>query len=130
MTDTGAAGQFVRFAVIGALGFVVDVAVLYGALALGTGWIAGRALSFLAAASFTWAVNRRYTFAATASLWREWGRYLASMAAGMLVNFLVYALVLWLLPAAWWTPGLAVACGSAAGLGVNFVSAKLFVFKS
>jgi putative flippase GtrA len=130
MTDTGAAGQFVRFAAIGALGFVVDVAVLYGALALGAGWIVGRALSFLAAASFTWAVNRRYTFAATASRWREWGRYLASMAAGMLVNFLVYALVLWLLPAAWWTPGLAVACGSAAGLGVNFVSAKLFVFKS
>lgn len=130
MTDTGAAGQFVRFVVIGALGFVVDVAVLYGALALGAGWIAGRALSFLAAASFTWAVNRRYTFAATASRWREWGRYLASMAAGMLVNFLVYALVLWLLPAAWWTPGLAVGCGSAAGLGVNFVSAKLFVFKS
>lgn len=130
MTDTGATGQFARFAVIGALGFVVDVAVLYGALTLGAGWIAGRALSFLAAASFTWAVNRRYTFSATASRWREWGRYLASMAAGMLVNFLVYALVLWLLPAAWWTPGLAVACGSAAGLGVNFVSAKLFVFKS
>lgn len=130
MTDTGAAGQFVRFAMIGALGFVVDVAVLYGALALGAGWIAGRALSFLAAASFTWAVNRRYTFTATSARWREWGRYMASMAGGMLVNFLAYALVLWLLPAAWWTPGLAVACGSAAALGVNFISAKLFVFQS
>lgn len=133
MTDTartGGAGQFARFALIGALGFVVDVAVLYGALALGAGTVAGRLLSFLAAASFTWAVNRRYTFAATASLWREWARYLASMAGGMLVNLLTYAFVLWLLPAAWWTPGLAVACGSAAGLGVNFISAKLFVFRS
>jgi putative flippase GtrA len=123
-------GQFGRFALIGALGFLVDVAVLYAALALGADWIGARLLSFLAAASFTWAVNRRYTFAATGSAWREWLRYMASMAGGMLVNFLVYALVLWLLPAAWWTPGCAVACGSAAGLLVNFVSAKLFVFKS
>lgn len=127
---SGRFGQFGRFALAGALGFLVDVGVLYGALALGTGWIAGRLLSFLAAASFTWGFNRRYTFAATASPWREWWSYLASMAGGMLVNFLLYSLVLSLLPAAWWSPGLAVACGSAAGLVVNFISAKFFVFKS
>ena len=46
--------QLASFLVAGALGFLVDVAVLYAALALGAGWILGRLLSFLAAASFTW----------------------------------------------------------------------------
>lgn len=131
MTDTRSArAQFVRFAIIGTLGFVVDVGVLYGALALGASPMGGRVLSFLAAASFTWLANRHCTFSATASPWREWRYYVASMAAGLAVNFLVYALVLELLPPAWWTPGLAVACGSLAGLGINFTSAKRFVFKS
>lgn len=124
------AGEFGRFVVAGAFGMLVDMAVLYAALALGAGWLAGRLLSFLAAASFTWAANRRYTFTATASPWREWVRFIAAMAGGMVVNFLVYALVLSLLPGAWWTPGAAVACGSAAGLVVNFVSAKFLVFRS
>lgn len=125
-----ASRQLGSFAVAGVLGFVVDVGVLYGAMALGAGWIVGRLLSFVAAAYSTWRFNRRFTFAATASPWREWWRYLASMTGGMLVNFLVYSLALSLLPAAWWAPGLAVACGSVAGMAVNFVSAKLFVFKS
>ena len=128
--DARPAGQFGRFAVAGAFGMLVDMAVLYAALALGGGWVGGRLLSFLAAASFTWAVNRRYTFTATASPCREWARYVAGMAGGMAVNFLVYGLALSALRQAWWTPGAAVACGSAAGLVVNFVSAKFLVFKS
>lgn len=132
MADKPGAGprQLGRFVVAGALGFLVDVAVLYAALALGAGWAAGRLLSFLAAAGFTWRFNRRYTFTATDSPWREWWRYLASMTAGMLINFLVYSFVLSLAPPAWWGPAFAVGCGSAAGLVVNFTSAKLFVFKS
>jgi putative flippase GtrA len=122
------ARQLGSFAIAGALGFLVDVGVLYAALALGAGWASG--LSFLAAAGFTWRFNRRYTFTATDSPWREWWRYLASMAAGMLINFLVYSFVLRLIPPAWWAPAFAVGCGSAAGLVANFASAKLFVFES
>jgi putative flippase GtrA len=122
--------QLATFAIAGALGFLVDVAVLYGALALGAGWVAGRLLSFLAAAGFTWRFNRRYTFAATDSPWREWWRYLASMAAGMLINFSIYSVVLSLVPVAWWSPAFAVGCGSLGGMVANFTSAKLFVFKS
>jgi putative flippase GtrA len=124
------ARQLGSFAIAGALGFLVDVGVLYAALALGAGWASGRLLSFLAAAGFTWRFNRRYTFTATDSPWREWWRYLASMAAGMLINFLVYSVVLRLIPPAWWAPAFAVGCGSAAGLAANFASAKLFVFES
>lgn len=124
------ARQFGRFAVGGGLGLAVDVAVLYGALGIGAGLVAGRLLSFLAAAGFTWRFNRRFTFAASGSAWREWCRYLVAMSAGMLVNFLAYSLALHLVVGAWWRPALAVACGSAAGMIVNFTGAKLFVFKS
>jgi hypothetical protein len=68
------------------IGFLVDVAVLYAALTLGANRVAGRLLSFLAAAGFTWRFNRCYTFTATDSPWREWWPYLASMAAGMLIK--------------------------------------------
>jgi putative flippase GtrA len=128
MTKT--ARQLLRFAVTGALGFGVDVAVLYGALALGSGPYLGRLLSFLAAVWVTWRLNRRYTFAPTASPWCEWWRYLAAMSGGAVLNLAAYWLTLWLLPAAAWLPALGVALGSVSGMAVNFLSAKLFVFKS
>jgi putative flippase GtrA len=123
--------QFASFVIAGGLGFVVDVGVLYGALALGAGLIFGRLLSFVAAATATWLFNRRYTFSATGNAWREWLRYMSVMLVGMLVNFSAYSLALWLVQGDWWwRPAMAVAVGSAAGLFVNFANAKLFVYKS
>ena len=49
--------QFLRFGVVGTLGFLVDTAVLYLGLALGLGLYLGRAISYLAAASANWALN-------------------------------------------------------------------------
>ena len=124
--------EFLSFAAVGAAGFVVDVGVLY-ALAPLMGWYAARLLSFVAAATFTWLLNRRYTFArrraqsSARSLAREYGHYLLTMLAGAAVNYAVYALVLQLLdgPLA---PALGVALGSCAGLAVNFASARWLVF--
>jgi hypothetical protein len=45
------AQEFLRFGVVGGIGFVVDTAVLYGALALGAGLYLGRAISYIAAAT-------------------------------------------------------------------------------
>ena len=124
-----AAAQLLRFAVVGVLGLLADVAVLYGALALGAGPYAGRALSFLAAAHVTWRLNRRYTFTPTGAPWREWWRYLAAMGGGAVLNLGTYTLALSLLPAAPWAPAAAVAAGSLAGMTLNFASAKLLIFK-
>ena len=118
--------QLFGFALAGILGLLVDIAVLYAMLALGAGLYAGRIVSFLAAVAMTWVVNRHFTFAAPASPWR----YLAAMSGGALVNLAAYSLSLQLLPQQPWLPGAAVALGSLAGLSVNFVSAKFFVFKS
>jgi putative flippase GtrA len=129
--------QLLRFAGAGLAGLAVDVLVLYGALALGSGFLAGRVLSFLSAVWVTWQINRRYTFdAAAASPWRQWWRYVGAMAFGGAVNYAVSAAVMallarWpaaapLLPAA---PMLAVCCGTLAGLALNFLSAKFLVFQ-
>ena len=53
-------GQFLRFGLVGTAGFVVDAAALTAAMAwLGLGPYGGRVVSYLAAVTFTWAMNRR-----------------------------------------------------------------------
>lgn len=126
------AWQAARFAVAGVLGLLADVAVLYLTLACGSGLYLGRALSFLTAVWVTWTFNRRYTFqsAGDESAWRQWWRYLGAMAGGGAVNYFAYGLTLQFAPAGPLLPAIAVAIGSLAGMTVNFVSAKFFVFKS
>jgi len=123
--------EFLSFAVVGTVGFVVDLGVLY-LLAPSLGWYGGRVLSFLAAATVTWALNRRFTFAerrSGGSMVPEYLRYLLTMLGGALVNYGAYVLTLhWLGgPLA---PALGVALGSCAGLVVNFLTARFLVFRS
>lgn len=122
--------ELARFALAGVAGLAVDVAVLYLALGAGFGYYGGRVLSFLAAVFVTWRINRRFTFQpAAGGVWREWWRYLSAMAGGGAVNYLAYSTVLLLMPPARWVPLAAVAAGSVAGMGINFVGARYFVFK-
>jgi putative flippase GtrA len=122
--------QILRFAIAGVAGLVVDVVVLYLAMALGSGFYLGRAVSFLAAVWTTWRINRRYTFhPAGDSVWREWWRYLSAMLGGGAVNYLASSAAIMLLPHWGFTPALAVAIGSLAGMSINFISAKLLVFQ-
>ncbi len=123
--------QFLVFCAIGTLGFLVDVTVLY-ALAPLLGWLAGRIVSFLAAATATWWFNRRFTFAEGAAKGggpaaAQYARYLVSMLGGAAVNYGAYAATL-LLVAHPHAPALGVALGSIAGLGINFLSARFLVF--
>lgn len=125
-------GELMRFVAAGILGLIVDVAVLYGAMTLGMGWFSGRAVSFLAAVWCTWQFNRRFTFAPNErlSVWEEWWRYLSAMLVGGVVNYAAYSAVVIALPGLPFLPMVAVAAGSLAGMTVNFVSAKWFVFRN
>ncbi|WP_323119236.1 GtrA family protein [Burkholderia alba] len=125
--------QLFRFLIAGAIGFAVDAGVLWLSLAAGQGYFVGRGLSFFAAVWTTWRINRRYTFQADGarqgSVWREWWQYLLAMSLGGAVNYAVYSLVVVSFPASRWLPFEGVALGSIAGMAVNFVSAKWWVFK-
>lgn len=123
--------QLVRFAIAGVVGFVVDAGVLYLALWMGLGYFAGRAVSFLCAVVTTWLINRTYTFHGhrERSIVAEFGHYLVAMALGGIVNYAVYSAVVVSAPKGALTPLLAVAAGVAAGMSINFVSARFWVFR-
>lgn len=124
--------ELLRFAAAGILGLAVDVAVLYLAMAIGMDRFSGRGLSFLAAVWTTWQFNRRFTFTRRDQLsaWKEWWRYLSAMLAGGAVNYAVYSVIVIMQPGLPLLPMIAVAAGSLAGMSVNFIGAKYFVFRS
>ena len=124
--------ELLRFAIAGVIGFLVDAGVLYGMLALGAGYFVGRAVSFVVAVWSTWQFNRRFTFVSDSnkSAWTEWWHYLLAMLGGGLVNYAAYSAAILILPKSTLLPLIGVAIGSLAGMTVNFVSAKLWVFRA
>ncbi len=125
--------QFLRFGVVGVGGLIVDTAVLYAVVyGLGFGLYVGRVVSYLAAATFTWAMNRRFTFTQTdpAPAFVQWLKFLAANAIGAVVNYATYAALITWLPLAKDYPVLGVAAGSIAGLSFNFTASKRWVFKT
>ncbi len=59
--------QFVRFCTVGALGYVVNLAVYATLLAAGLHYLAAAAISFLVAAGSNYLFNRAWTFEASGS---------------------------------------------------------------
>lgn len=124
--------QFLIFSAVGAAGFAVDSAVLLTAMTLGgMGPYAGRAISYLAAVTFTWAMNRLLTFPAARSTNRtsQWARFAGVNTLGALANLGIYA---WLIASAPQLPGqpvTAIAAGSLAGLALNFTLSRKLVFQ-
>lgn len=121
-----------RFAVGGAIGFLVDTGVLYALLAWsGLGPYGARVPSFLAAATATWLVNRHWTFAdrRTGEAGLEWGRWLVAMVVGGVLNYLAYAALMAGSETVRDWPVLGVAAGSLAGMTVNFLSANYWIFR-
>lgn len=122
--------QFLRFCIVGTIGFFVDAGVLQGLVSgLDANPYAARVASFLAAASTTWWLNRRYTFGVThRPTHAEWVRYVALMVLGAATNYGAYALAIstWDLARAYLWIGVAI--GSIAGLGINFMTSRAFVF--
>jgi putative flippase GtrA len=124
-------GEFLRFGVVGVAGFLVDAGVLMAGIALGTGpWI-GRVLSYLAAATTTFALNRAWTFRVArpaGGLGRQWLLFLLVNLLGFLCNYGTYAALVASMPLVAAQPVIGVAAGSLAGLAANFLLSRRFVF--
>jgi putative flippase GtrA len=124
--------EFLRFGLVGLAGYVVDVVVLRLGLLAGLGLYWGRVPSYVAAASTTWWLNRRFTFRgstrAGAAPGRQWAVFVVAMLPGLALNYGTYALLVANIPwcARW--PEVAVFAGALAGMGANFAVSKLLIF--
>lgn len=122
--------QLVTFGGAGTIGFLIDTVVftLVDAL-IGNPYIS-RIISYLFAATGTWFLNRRFTFAASGlSIWREWSSFLVLQSGGGIVNYAVFAWLITMFGFFASYPVAAIAAGSIAGMGVNFATAKFLIFE-
>lgn len=125
--------QFLRFALVGIAGYVVDAGVLTLLVeGIGLDPYSARVASFVCAATATWWLNRRFTFAASdkPAAGRQWARFLLVNAFGAAINYGAYVIALQSWPLAMDYPALAAAIGSIAGLAFNFPASKFLVFRT
>ena len=123
--------QFGSFGLIGGVAFFVDTGILYGAMGLlGMDGYSGRALSWLGAVTFTWYLNRRFTFGSESGvpMALQWLRFLAANSVGGLINFVVYAALVATMPIVKEWLVLGVAAGAVCGLIANFFLSRQLVF--
>ena len=120
-----------RFTCVGAFGLLVDCTALYAALWAGLGLYDGRLVSFVTAATFTWYLNRSFTFAVRERpSTREWFRFLLANSFGGLVNLGVYSILVAAFTVIAEVPAIAVVAGSICGLLINYrLSRELFLVK-
>ena len=123
-------GSFVRFALVGTSGLVVDTAVLYAVRGI-VGIYAAALLSYLAAATWTWWLNRAWTFRGLGQgpWWRQWLRFMAVNLVGFVCNRTVFYSLISVSPLVLANPVIALAAGSIAGLFANFALSRRLVFR-
>lgn len=124
--------QFLRFGIVGTIGFITDAGVLALLLSDGVSHYFSRMISFPIAVIVTWFLNRTWTFSGTgkAQAGRQVIRYFIIQSIGALTNFLIYLGVLSVISSTVPNAVLALAIGSAAGLIMNYIGSKQFVFQS
>lgn len=123
--------KIIRFGFVGCAGFCVDAGVLYLALyVLGMNYYGGRIVSYALAATSTWYMNRRFTFADSRNDNRlgEWIRFVVLNLSGGVVNFAIYAVYIRTHAGSTTAPAIGVALGSLAGMLVNFLVSSRLVF--
>jgi putative flippase GtrA len=134
--DRVAASRFLRFGIVGAGGFVVDVSIASLLFyELGAPYYLARAISIFTAMNFTWIGNRVLTFrehAATGrdAITREWIRFLLTNTAGAIVNFAVSTVIKALVPDSPIYFLAATLAGVGVGLVFNFTLSKRLVFRN
>ncbi len=120
--------RFLRFLVIGSVGFVVDAGLL-GALLVWTplGVYAARLVSIAAALLTTWLLNRFVTFGPSSRPVAEEGaRYGGVGVATSVINYLAYSGFLWAMPD---TPVIvALVLASIVALAFSFLGYSRLVF--
>ena len=126
------AGSFPRFLIVGGAGFCVDAAVLSLLVnGVGASPVTARLVSFPVAVAATLALNRAWTFAEVRD--RPLARsalYVLVQVLGGVANIAVYAAAARLLELPARLILVALALGSAAGLGITYAGSRYLAFRS
>jgi putative flippase GtrA len=124
------AKQFIRFGIVGGIGFVLDTATVY-ALRHPLGLYGAGLVAYVVAASGNWLLNRIWTFRGqgSAPVHRQWAMFMIANLAGFVLNRGTYAVLVTVVAAAAEQPVIATAAGAVAGLLVNFNLSRRLVFR-
>jgi putative flippase GtrA len=123
--------RFASYTTVGIVGFIVDAGIL-SALVHVWEWphYTARALSFAAAVTVTWALNRRWVFTRTDDATKEYGAYFGVQAIGACINLGTYALAILAFPSLARIPVLPLLAGATLGFAFNYYSIARWVFGS
>jgi putative flippase GtrA len=127
--------RFLRFALVGTAGFLVNEAALWVALnGLHAGKYAAGLIAFVVAVTFTWWGNRQLTFRDRAVHGRaiivEWAQFVLANGLGFAINYSVYASLITFAPLPFGIPYVALGFGTVAGLLINYVLSSRVVFRT
>jgi putative flippase GtrA len=124
------AAQFLRFGVVGLIGFGLDTATVY-ALRGRLGLYGAGMVSYFVAASANWALNRAWTFRGQSSgrAHRQWVLFLIANSCGLVLNRGTYVALIATTSICTAYPVLAVAAGAVAGMFANFGLSRQLVFR-
>jgi len=118
--------RILTFAAVGAAGFAVDAGLTETGAALGFDPRKARVLAVLAAIACTYALNRRFTFAAGRGRPTRGLIYLLVSLAAIAINYAAFFALMTAWPQL--RPVIGVAAGALVGMGVNYYGYSRWVF--
>lgn len=122
--------EFVRFGLVGLVGFACDTAIVY-ALRGSLGLYGAGLVSYLVAATVTWLLNRWWTFRGrgAGSAHRQWALFLLANFGGFILNRGTFFLLVTFVAICAREPVFAVFAGMLAGMMSNFTLSRTLVFR-
>jgi dolichol-phosphate mannosyltransferase len=124
--------EIVQYGLVGLSGLAVDLLAFTCLMRLfGVPHLLSRAISFVVAATWNWAWNRRFTFecARTPRQLPQWTAFLAVSALGFLVNWGVYYLLTKHSDFFFAQKELALCVGVVVGFAFNYLGSRYYVFR-
>lgn len=126
---TRAGPQFLKFCVVGTLGFLVDTATVYAL----RNWIGIYAAGFAGTGvslSITWPLNRNWTFNATSGpIHRQLPMYIGTTFLALALNRSVFVMLVTFVALCDRQPVFAVAAGAISGMFLSFGLGRTVVFR-
>ncbi len=129
LSRTGISRDFIRFGIVGGMGFCWDTGTVYALKGI-IGIYAAGTISFLVAGTVNWAVNRLWTFRHLDHIMahHQLMRFLLANSIGFVFNRGTFFTLVAISAVCRNQPVLPVIAGSAMGLTFNYYLSKKFVF--